>query len=290
MTVAFDAAGETPLISVVVPTWNSAAVVERALQSLADQTFRGFEVIVSDGASTDETVAIAERFSTLVPRLRIDSRPDAGIYDAVNQAVQHSRGVWFLVLGSDDCLHAPQTLAEVAVHLQRAGDAHLVYGDVRMMAANTWGVPVDGRYIGRLSMRKFLESNMCQQSVFYRRELFDRLGGFDQRYRVCADWAFNLRAEFLKPSCWIDVVVADYAATGLSASGAKDSFFAEMPSLIRSEFSTARYRRELWPFQRRLLREADRLRRQGDWAGFFDYAGAYLKLLLRRLPDLLRRD
>jgi glycosyltransferase involved in cell wall biosynthesis len=281
---------EAPLISVVIPTMNSAAVLDAALQSLADQSFRDFEVIVSDGASKDGTLAVAEGFVAALPRLHIDSRPDSGVYDAINRGVLLSRGAWFLVLGSDDRIHAPDTLATIAAHLRCAAQAQIVYGDVCMMAENRYGVPVGGRYMGPVSLSMFLHTNICQQAIFYRRELFDALGGFELRYRMCADWAFNLRAEFITPAHWVDVVVADYAATGLSAAGNDEAFVADFPAMLRVGLIRNADKRAYWPLQKRMLREADRLRRRGHWAGFADYLGTYLALLARRIPALLRRD
>jgi glycosyltransferase involved in cell wall biosynthesis len=278
-----------PLISLVIPTMNSAALLADALQSLERQTFRDFEVIVSDGASSDASVSVAQRFVAGVPGLRIESRPDTGVYDAINRGVRLARGDWFLVLGSDDCLHAPDTLAAVAPHLHAAGDAQLVYGDVRMMAPNQCGVAPGGRFAGPMSLKRWCESNVCQQSIFYRRALFDTLGGFDLRYRLYADWAFNLRAACLAPTQWIDLVIADYAATGMSASTVDAVFMQELPALIRSELLRHPQRRALWPLQRRVLRDADRLRRRGQWGAAFACVGTYLRLLLRRLPLLLRR-
>lgn len=269
---------------------NSAAVLGQALQSLADQTFRDFEVVVSDGASTDGTLAIAERFASVLPRLRIDSRPDSGVYDAINRGVRLSHGAWFIVLGSDDRIHAPVTFAIMAEHLRLETGANIVYGDVRLMAINRWGVPVEGRFNGHVSLERFFETNVCQQSIFYRRRLFETLGGFDVRYRLCADWAFNLRAEFMAPGRWVDVVVSDYAATGMSATGSDDVFMADLPELIRSGLARHGDQRAQWPLQRSLLRRADKLRRQGQWAGFVTYVGTYLFLLLRRVPVLLRRN
>lgn len=269
---------------------NSAAVLERALQSLAEQTFRDFEVIVSDGASKDGTVSIAERLASVLPRLRVDSRPDSGVYDAINRGVRLSHGAWFIVLGSDDRIHAPDTFATMANHLRLATGANVVYGDVRLMAINRWGVPVEGRFNGHVSLQRFFETNVCQQSIFYRRSLFDALGGFDLRYRLCADWAFNLRAEFMVPGRWVDVVVSDYAATGMSAVGSDDVFMADLPDLIRQGLARHGDQRAQWSLQRRLLRHADKLRRQGQWAGFLNYLGTYLFLLMRRVPVLLRRS
>ena len=94
--------------------------------------------------------------------------------------------------------------------------------------------------------------NVCQQAIFCRRSLVDTLGGFDQRSRVYADWAFNLRAAFLAPPRWMDLVVSDYAATGLSAHASDPVFLVEVRELIRGEFARRPGKRELWPHQRRL--------------------------------------
>jgi glycosyltransferase involved in cell wall biosynthesis len=274
------------MLSVVLPTMNSQAVIEAALQSLAAQTWRDFEVIVSDGASHDATLAIARRFAEQLPALHIDSRLDSGVYDAINRGVALARGEWFLVLGSDDQLHAPDTLALAAVQLQGAAQALMVYGDVRMMAANQCGVAPGGRFAGPMPLQRWFVANVCQQAIFYRRCLFDQLGGFDLRYRLYADWAFNLRAAFMAPPPWIDVVVSDYAATGMSASAVDALFVAEMPELIRNEFARRAGQRELWPAQRHLLRHADALRRRGEWGLALRFVATWLRLRWFRLPGV----
>jgi glycosyltransferase involved in cell wall biosynthesis len=281
-----DGRRSAPLVSVVVPTMNSQAVLAAALQSLAAQTWRDFEVIVSDGASRDDTPAIARSLEGSLPALQVDSRPDRGVYDAINRGVALARGEWFLVLGSDDQLHSPDTLAQVAPQLLAAGSTSMVYGDVRMMAANHCGVPPGGRFAGPLPLQRWFVTNVCQQAIFYRRGLFDMLGGFDLRYRLYADWAFNLRAAFTAPPKWIDVVVSDYAATGMSASAVDALFVAELPELIRSEFARRPGQRELWPHQRRLLRDADAFRRRGEWGRALGFVGTYLRLLAQQVPGL----
>ncbi len=119
---------QAPLVAVVVPTMNSAAVVAGALASLAQQHWRDFEVIVSDGGSDDGTLAVAQAFAGRLPALRIDSRPDRGVYDAINRGFALARAPWFLVLGSDDRLHAPATPEDSApVLAAAAADLLMVY-------------------------------------------------------------------------------------------------------------------------------------------------------------------
>ncbi len=276
------------LISVIVPTYNSAAVVGEALRSLAAQSFRDFEVILSDGSSSDETVRIGESFASSLPHLVVDSRPDSGVYDAINRGVRLSCGVWLLVLGSDDRIHAPSTFHQIAALLPDAGPAKLVYGDVRMMDVNLCGVPPGGRYAGPLPISRMVETNICQQAVFYRRSLFDDFGGFDERYKLYADWHFNLRATFARVTQWVDVVVSDYAATGMSAKGVDTVFLDDLPELICRQLVQRPGQRELWPLQRRVRSQANKLRKLGLWRPALAYLCSYWYLMLRRIPVLIR--
>jgi glycosyltransferase involved in cell wall biosynthesis len=268
---------------------NSASTLGEALRSLAIQTWRDFEVIVSDGASTDATIAIAQRYSAALPQLVVDSRPDTGVYDAINRGVRQARGSWFLVLGGDDRLHSAETLAIVAPHLISDSTTQMVYGDVRMMAVNLCGVPPGGRHAGPMPLRRLFGANLCQQSVFYRRSLFDALGGFDLRYRLYADWHFNLRAAFRTPTRWIDVVVADYAATGMSATTADAAFLGDLPDLIRTELLRSARQRATWPLQYDIVRYARSFRQRGEWKAALVYLGTYLRLLALRIPVLARQ-
>lgn len=79
---------------------------------------------------------------------------------------------------------------------------------------------------------KLLSTNICQQSVFYRRDLFDDYGPFRREYRVCADWDMALRVLGAEQAQWIDVVVAEYAATGMSSRTTDHRFRRDRPLLV----------------------------------------------------------
>lgn len=285
-----DCAAGDPLISIIVPTFNSAGTLADALESAAGQSFRGFELIVSDGASGDATLAMAQEWSSRVPSLRVDSRPDRGVYDAINRGVEMSRGRWFMVLGSDDRLHAPDTLARLAAALGECADeVEWVYGDVIMMGENSCGVPPGGRFAGPMPLRRMIKANICQQAIVYRRSLFAALGGFDLGYRIYADWAFNLRAAFRGPGRWLDLVVADYATSGMSGQSIDTRFIEDRPELVRRELLARPRRVDLWPVQRQLLSDANRQLRGRRWRNGLALVASYLRLLGLRLPVVLGR-
>lgn len=282
------AADGSPLISVIVPTFNSQDFLARALQSLALQTWRDFEVVLRDGASGDGTVGLAESFAGRLPALHIESRVDRSVYDAINGGVAAARGQWCLVLGSDDCLHAADTLARAAASLQTSA-ASMVYGDVRMMADNGHRVPPGGRYAGAMPLARLLRANICQQAIFYRRTLFDELGGFRLDLPVMADWDFNLRVAFRHPTQWLDQVISDYAATGMSARSEDPAAEAAIPELIRAELLARAADRSTWRLQRVLLRQADKFRRKRRWRALCRHVASYVYLLGCRLAIVVRR-
>lgn len=261
---AAPAAPAPPLLSIILPTFNCRAALAGALDSMVAQTMRDFEVIVSDGASTDGTAELARQRARALPACTVLSRPDRGVYDAINLGLEAAGGQWVLVLGSDDRLHSPATLEQATPWLQGAA-ADVVYGDVRIMGANALGVPPLGRYAGPMPLHRLLRGNICQQAIFYRRSLFGRLGPFDLAYPVMADWDFNLRAAFAGTLQWIDLVVADYAGTGLSARRRDHAAMRGIPEMIRREFVRRHADAALRPHQRVLLRQADTLRRLGHW-------------------------
>lgn len=204
-----------PLFSIIVPTLNVASVVESCLGSIAAQTFVDFAIVVVDGGSVDETLAAVSSYQArLGPRLRVESSEDAGVYHAMNRGIGLASGQWLLFLGADDTLHRDDTLAEVAAFVRSSGPSHLVYGDVILRSTGAR----DG---GEFDQDRLLfERNLCHQAVFYRRELFATIGPYNPRYRIWADWDFNIRC-FGNPALvtrHMDIVVANYNdAGGLSA-------------------------------------------------------------------------
>jgi glycosyltransferase involved in cell wall biosynthesis len=201
----------TPLFSVIVPTLNVESAIRSCLESIAGQTFADYQVVLVDGGSTDKTLEVVATFrTTLGPRLLLQAGADDGVYDAMNRGVGLAAGEWLLFLGADDILHGPDTLENVAALLRAGSRADLVYGDVLLRGTGE-------RYGGEFDVdRLLLEKNLCHQSVFYRRELFEKLGPYNLRYRIWADWDFNIRC-FEHPALvtrHLAVVVADYNDAG----------------------------------------------------------------------------
>ena len=219
-----------PKFSIIVPTLNAGKHIASALESIASQQCREYEILVIDGGSTDDTVEIAESFRHRLPLLHILSDRDGGIYGAINHGIFAASGDWILVLGSDDRLRQESTLVLVAEILVQVKSS-IVYGDVMISGSNKYMAEGE-RYAGRLGFSELAKRNVCQQSIFYRRALFARVGGFDTRFRMCADWAFLLRHFFSESPEWMDAVVADYHAGGLSSRVVDNAFELSRPLIV----------------------------------------------------------
>ena len=114
-------------MSVVIAVRNGAATLQRALDSVFEQTHPAVELIVMDAASTDGTVQILERNASRIAYW--ESEPDRGIYHAWNKAIDARDGDWICFLGADDRYHAPDALAAMAAALEvDAGEHTVAYG------------------------------------------------------------------------------------------------------------------------------------------------------------------
>jgi glycosyltransferase involved in cell wall biosynthesis len=179
-----------PRISVVTPSFQQAGFLEAALTSVLDQSYGPFEYVVQDGASTDGTKEILERYS---PRLtHWESTADGGQADALNRGFRRTTGDILAYVNSDDLL-LPGSLAYVARFFADHADVDVVYGH-RIL------VDEEGREIGRwvlpphdgeiLSWADYVP----QETLFWRRSLWQKVGNrFDPAFRFALDWDLLLR-------------------------------------------------------------------------------------------------
>ena len=102
-----------PLFSIITVTWNAAAVIKPTLQSVQRQTSSDYEMLIIDGASTDETLDIVRQAS--IASLRVFSEPDKGLYDAMNKGISRARGRYLIFLNAGDAFADDAVLARMAL-------------------------------------------------------------------------------------------------------------------------------------------------------------------------------
>jgi glycosyltransferase involved in cell wall biosynthesis len=181
---------ERPLVSIVTPVLNGGSTIERTLASVSAQTYPNIEHIIVDGGSTDDTMSVVRSFSA-ARRLRVISEPDHGMYDAVNKGLAIADGDVLAYLNSDDA-YFPWSVAVAVATLTSGCD--FVYGDLGMVRGRDRDSFMPQFYPSfDLNVYTYFRS-LGQPTVFWRRSETERLGGFDDSYRLIGDCEYWLRA------------------------------------------------------------------------------------------------
>lgn len=225
------------MISIIIPTYNSAKTINRCLDSIITQTNKDCEVLVMDGVSKDDTLSLVQSYND--SRIHIYSEPDKGIYDAMNKGIKRAKGDWLYFLGSDDYLYAPDVLEKVAKEL--TPEYKIVYGEVE-------APHLSSEYRG-MWYPQMMEYNRCHQAIFYHKSIFEKYDVYDLSYRVYADHMFNLQCfwEHHVPAKYIDVVIAYYSDGGASTSEIDPQYNKEIYLLLLqlgSRYFTIKQRKE----------------------------------------------
>ena len=203
--IVWEHPAEPGLISVVTIVRNDREGLRRTLDSLDAQTYRGFETIVVDGASTDGTVELL--IGRPAEHLRWRSAPDGGIADAFNRGLARTRGAWIQFLNAGDRYRDASGLAEMAAHLRQPGvvTAFADMGD---------------RTIPRRAPRPRdplrRRALISHQASFTSRTVFAAHGGFDPALRVRMDYEFWLRVLPHHPLRFVDRVLIEFSSGGNS--------------------------------------------------------------------------
>lgn len=122
-------------ISIITATFNSGKTVRDTLESVLRQDYKNYELIIKDGGSKDDTLAICEEYKPRFEgRMRIISCPDMGIYDAMNQGIAAATGDVVGILNSDDFYTSFNILTTISRRFEQYPDIDAVYGDIHYVS------------------------------------------------------------------------------------------------------------------------------------------------------------
>lgn len=190
-------------ISIVTITYNAARSLQRTLDSVSQQRYDEIEHLIIDGASTDGTLAIAQRYQTASSHeVAITSERDHGLYDAMNKGLQKATGEYVVFLNAGDTLYAPDTIETVVETIKGHSNGEMlpavVYGDT----AITDG---EGHFLHLrrhrppevLTWRSFKQGMLVCHQAFYVRQDLAQQTPYDLRYRHSADvdWCIRIMKE-----------------------------------------------------------------------------------------------
>ncbi|CAG1020795.1 PGL/p-HBAD biosynthesis glycosyltransferase [Patescibacteria group bacterium] len=200
-------------ISVIIPTFNSAKTIEDTLKSIMGQNWPDLQIIIQDGGSSDDTKGIVAKYPAGLSGWQ--SEPDNGIYDAMNKGIGRANGEIIAILNSDDAW-LPGTLDRVASAFSRNPDVGIVSGSIEV-----WEDSPDGAKVVLKSSLLHLHKGLTVQhpATFVRRSVYERVGLFNTRYRIGADYDFVLRCLMANiPWIIIDDILVRMRAGGKGGS------------------------------------------------------------------------
>lgn len=189
-------AKENPLITVITVVFNGARYLEQAIQSVINQDYDNIEYIVIDGGSTDGSVDIIRKYGEKIAYWV--SEPDQGIFHAMNKGIQKATGDYIGILNADDW-YEPGIIRKVAVYAEMAEKlCELMPRSVNVVVYCDYyhydeELGSDNK-VKRYSTREYWKGmSISHQSMFISRRIYKRLGNYDLKYRLAADYDFLLR-------------------------------------------------------------------------------------------------
>lgn len=176
---------DTPLVSIITPSYNQAEFLERTIRSVLAQDYPNIEYILIDGNSTDGTYDVIQRYKSQISKWV--SEPDKGQTDAINKGFGIANGEILAWLNSDDTLE-PGAVSSAVSWLNEHPEVGLVYGDCHFIDAND-------AVIGKFNAKQTNLKKLCQgfvhipqQASFFRAALWKEVGPLDDSFFFAMDY------------------------------------------------------------------------------------------------------
>lgn len=175
-------------ISLITVCYNSESTIEDTLKSVLLQTYENYEYLIIDGESSDRTLEIIKKYEKKFNgRLKYISEKDKGLYDAMNKGINMASGDIIGILNSDDILANSNIFKKIVDNYD--GDTDILYGDV-LYCNNDFSI-VKRNYIS--GENKSLTFCPAHPSMYIRKEVYKKVGLYNDSFKVTADYDFMIR-------------------------------------------------------------------------------------------------
>ena len=207
------------MISIITVAYNNKFGLEETIKSVIGQSYKDFEFIIIDGGSNDGTKELLESYST-----KIDywiSEPDKGIYNAMNKGIAKAAGQYLIFMNSGDRFSSPDILEKIAPHF---GNEDIIYGNAYYELEDR--KKYEYRIPSKITVGSLLKEPICHQSAFFRKELFEKYGLYDEKNKIASDWTFMMDI-FIHHNIsqkYINEYISIFEKTGISNTNTDLSF------------------------------------------------------------------
>ena len=175
-------------ISIITSCYNRVSTIRGAIESVLSQDYPDIEYIIVDGASTDGSVeVIRDAIEGHEDKVKFISEPDHGMYEAINKGIRMATGDYIGLVHSDDFLYSSHTISDIAKRLKETR-ADFLYGDGLFVNAENTDKVVRKWIGGTYRLWKVRHGWLpLHPTCYIRREVMEKLGGYDESYMIAAD-------------------------------------------------------------------------------------------------------
>jgi glycosyltransferase involved in cell wall biosynthesis len=183
-----------PLVTVIIPTYNRAPFLSKAIDSVLNQSYKTFELIVVDDGSTDETKSILDDYVKKDNRIRVFSQINQGQSVARNKALDEAKGDFICFLDSDN-FWPKNKLKTQTNFLNENENVDVVYGDIITIDEDGSEVSRNNmkRYSGKIARWMLRDNCVSMNTAMAKRQCFNEMGGMSGTRRVADDYDLWLR-------------------------------------------------------------------------------------------------
>lgn len=222
-----------PKLSIVIPSYNQGAFIERTIRSIVEQKYPDLELILMDGGSTDGTMAVVEKYRQHFSH--IQSGKDGGQSAAIRAGFERATGDYVSWLNSDDTYN-PGALLAVGDYLIKNPQVRFVYGDVNYIDAEDQIIAHKPSAKFVLGIMKYAFLTVPQMSAFWQRSLYEAVGGVDKNLRFCMDYDLFVRMATVSAPRNIPVTVGNFRLHPASKTKNLDDVRAAEDKIVQTRY------------------------------------------------------
>ena len=251
-----DSLLDTPLVTIAIPCYNHAVFVQDSIRSVINQTYKNIELIIIDDGSTDQSVnkikemliECEQRFT----RFEFRDRPNKGLCNTLNEALEWAQGDYFCVIASDDQMLPEKTSLQISSF---KSDTVGVFGGVNIINNKNQILSSRVREYSETGFEDILlnKHDLPASSQMFRTDILRQVGGYNPNVKV-EDWDLLLRMSKLnKKMVYIPQLLINYRKHDSNISSDNTFMYTEMIKILDQYVDEPKYAQALYIVKKRLL-------------------------------------
>lgn len=213
-------------VSLITVVYNGEKYLADCIESVIAQTYPDLEYIVIDGASTDSTLTILEKYQAHITKFV--SEKDKGMYDALNKGIDMASGEIIGILNADDMLASPDVIANIVAQFERF-DADGVYGNLNYINPHRSNAIIR-KWVSKPFTKKDIKMGWmpAHPTLYLKKALFKKLGYYSLSFGTAADYELMLRFLYQGQikAVFMDQLIVNMRIGGMSNASMKHRYHA----------------------------------------------------------------